>query len=298
MQFKITQPYPYYYEPFRLGKLALTLATATTLFLYVFKPVGIEAEILHHLLLTCAAHGIVAGIMFLIYFWTMPKLLPNVFSPDNWTVLSELVAFSALLLLVGLANHAIHPQLYALPNGYGLHQLLATVRNTFIVGFLILAVLTAINFIYLLRNQEEKAELLKLILKVNTGEAESKVAQTKSEPILTINGQHDQLILSPKLLSFIQADGNYVDVYTLDGKVVSSEMKRIPLKQIEENLIDFTHIIRVHRAYLLNLRMVTEITGNAQGYNLKLKGTDLIIPVSRTYMDEFNKSIAEFRASN
>lgn len=45
-------------------------------------------------------------------------------------------------------------------------------------------------------------------------------------------------------------------------------------------------IIRCHRAFLVNIRMVVKVDGNSQGYKLNLEGCEEEVPVSRAYAKE------------
>lgn len=45
-------------------------------------------------------------------------------------------------------------------------------------------------------------------------------------------------------------------------------------------------IIRCHRAFLVNIRMVVKVDGNSQGYKLNLEGCEEDVPVSRAYAKE------------
>lgn len=287
------QPYPYYYERHRLWKLALTLGAATTVFLYAFKPVGIENGLIHGLFITCLLYGVLAGAMFFLYFRFMPLLLRSAFNPDNWTVAREMLAFSGLFLMAGVVNFIVQPYMYStsIPE---LTVLLQDIKNTFLVGFLILGVMTATNFAYLFRSQEEKAELLRLILQreEETTEAGSVGPVVPDTTEVQITGPHEQFTIKPETVLFAKADGNYVEFHLLSSDQVQVELRRIPLKTVEEQLRDFHNIFRVHRAYLLNRNAIGVIEGNAQGYRVSVRHSDHQVPVSRTYLDDFNHAVS------
>ncbi len=57
------------------------------------------------------------------------------------------------------------------------------------------------------------------------------------------------------------------------------------MKQMEDALQAYPMIVRCHRAFLVNLLSVEGILGSASnGYKLKIKGHELTVPVSRTYI--------------
>lgn len=56
-------------------------------------------------------------------------------------------------------------------------------------------------------------------------------------------------------------------------------------------------IIRCHRAFLVNIRMVVKVDGNSQGYKLNLEGCEEDVPVSRAYAKEV-KALIENRTKS
>jgi DNA-binding LytR/AlgR family response regulator len=53
--------------------------------------------------------------------------------------------------------------------------------------------------------------------------------------------------------------------------------------------------MRVHRAFLVNLRKIESKKGNTLGYRLKLGGSDIEIPVSRNNTKNFDYKMKQFR---
>ena len=290
----LLQPYPFHYERPRVWRLSLTLGVSTLLFLYLFRPVGIERGLVNGLFVTCLVYGLTAAVLFFFYFQALPLLLRGSQAIDNWTVLHEMLTFAGLFLLAGLVNTGLQPWLYATGAARDLDLVVQNVGNTFLVGFLILGILTAVNFNYLVRSQEEKAALLRLILHGNTGSAKD-VSASKGMTV-AIDSKHDQFSIDPETLLYAMADGNYVEVFERTEQEVQRQLRRIPLKSLEAQLAHIPHIMQVHRAYLVNVRAIEQITGNAQGYQLRIAGTDQLVPVSRSYMDSFNQAISQLKS--
>lgn len=67
---------------------------------------------------------------------------------------------------------------------------------------------------------------------------------------------------------------------------------RNTLKNMEDQLLDIHSIMRVHKAFIVNLDQIQEINGNAQGYQLTMGDEKIKIPVSRTYMKKFIAKMA------
>jgi DNA-binding LytR/AlgR family response regulator len=57
------------------------------------------------------------------------------------------------------------------------------------------------------------------------------------------------------------------------------------LKSAEERTNNYPHIMRCHKSYMVNLKFVRDISGNAQGYKLHIPALNFPVPVSRSYQD-------------
>jgi len=92
---------------------------------------------------------------------------------------------------------------------------------------------------------------------------------------------HEQLQISPTDFLVAEACDNYSELYWKNGKELSKKLLRITLKNLEPQISN-DHIVRCHRSYLVNLKAVKEVTGNASGYKLIIQDFKKAIPVSRS----------------
>ena len=70
------------------------------------------------------------------------------------------------------------------------------------------------------------------------------------------------------------------------------------MKKATETVYPYAVFFRCHRAYIVNLDKIEQVEGNAQGYKLKLQGTEDLIPVSRNLNSEFSDRLLAFRKQN
>jgi len=92
-------------------------------------------------------------------------------------------------------------------------------------------------------------------------------------------------------LLYIEAVGNYVKVYQwADGKI-HSDLLRATSKQMEEALSPYPMVIRCHRAFLVNLNQVEQITTKSGSMQLLIKHCHDAIPVSRSNMATVKEAI-------
>ena len=114
--------------------------------------------------------------------------------------------------------------------------------------------------------------------------SEPRSAEAREEVLLE-GGTRESLALDPVRLLYAESEGNYVRLHYLDADSGKPAVKllRLTLRQAEDAFLDYSYIIRCHRAYLVNLHRVAQVSGNAQGYRLHLEGCGTEIPVSRSY---------------
>ena len=82
---------------------------------------------------------------------------------------------------------------------------------------------------------------------------------------------------------FMRSADNYVEVFYHRANQTRCELIRTTLKLCTDLFAQQENILRCHKSYLVNLRFVNHVSGNAQGYKLHLKHTDELVPVSRTH---------------
>ena len=68
-------------------------------------------------------------------------------------------------------------------------------------------------------------------------------------------------------------------------------MIRNTLKEIEKQISDTTSLFKCHRAFIINLAHIEKVSGNSQGYSLRIKYLDREIPVARNYSKSFREAI-------
>lgn len=85
-----------------------------------------------------------------------------------------------------------------------------------------------------------------------------------------------------RAVRWVEAQGDYARLYTADG----SHLVRIPLSQLEERWAD-AGFIRIHRSFLVALRLVTELRMSSSGYSVMVGGGEQKeLPVSRRHTRE------------
>lgn len=105
------------------------------------------------------------------------------------------------------------------------------------------------------------------------------------DQVILTGSTRDQIELDPSSILFLTSESNYVKVMHLDvnGKI-QSKMLRQTMNNIETQLNAYPHIIRCHRAFIVNLQHVRHASTSTSGLLLSLDVSTLSVPVSKTYI--------------
>jgi DNA-binding LytR/AlgR family response regulator len=92
----------------------------------------------------------------------------------------------------------------------------------------------------------------------------------------------------------VEADDNYSTITWRQADGIQKRLLRINLKNIESQL-DNSFALRCHRSFIVNVNAISAISGNTNGYKLRIQGTDFAIPVSRPKGKEVMEKISQLR---
>lgn len=278
------QPYPLYYFKEQGGvKVFLAIFCFLLLFTYFFEPFIVNrAEHRMNYFWICAIHsGLVTTIAYL-YFLLIGNILK---AYQQWTIGKEFLHLSIVLLLIGIGNFLIRDVIYNNPYNWSIRHLIEEVRNTFLVGMLIMMIFIPINYILLLRQHVRETMNLRASQNRQVPHDESYTVAIKTQL------QTDDFELAPEHLLLARADGNYMELFVKNKDKVEKHIKRMTLKELEGQLAHLPFILKTHRAYLVNLNKMQSTKGNAQGYQLKIEGYEELVPVSRSMIPDFKESM-------
>ena len=85
-------------------------------------------------------------------------------------------------------------------------------------------------------------------------------------------------------LLFVEANRNYIEVYL---KEQPPQQIRLSMKSLGVQWSSLPSIVRCHRAFFVVLSQIQAVDGNAQGFQISLRGSERLIPVSRGYIPTF-----------
>lgn len=278
------QLYPYYWKQSVLYRMAFVLAILTFAFTFAFEPFVVFApEHKMNFFWICAVHGLVPGVVSYLFF-SMVNWKGVV--EENWTISHELTHIFLLLLGVGVGNFVIRDLIYDNPQNWSIRFLFEELRNALLVGGLIFFTVLSINFNRLLNKNKQVAAQLRSPQQPAASEqpAASMVA-------ITAQVKTDHFVLDVEKILFVRSAGNYVEFYLKSEAFPDILLKRLSMKELEAQLAHFPYLLKTHRAYLVNLRSIKKVMGNAQGYTLAFEGTKETAVVARGNIGLFNRTL-------
>ena len=282
----IKQPYPFYYEELKRVLLWLCfLAIASFIFTYLFEPfvVNVEEHKINNLWII-VLHSVVPIPVAFTYFFLLKKSVKNI---ESWTLGKEFLHLAIVLFLIGISSFLIRDFIYTNPDNWSFRYLWEEVRNTFLVGILLLVIILPLNLQRLIKKYSNDLKNLPVSQQLYTDKIDTTV-----QIVTPIKEENFELNIQTFL--YAKVDSNYLELFYDSSN--DNDLKRLTLKEFLDQLKSYPFIFKTHRSYVVNLNAIESVSGNAQGYVLHLKNySKRTIPVSRSKIEEFNQAYAKLK---
>lgn len=287
---KLNTPFPFYLNDDRKN---LGLIAVITVFVLAFM-IAFRSRNDHDL--TLSQHLLFAAITFIcltINMILLPRLFPVWFDPVSWTVKKYILLNIGHLILIGFAASLVDIY-YICPEKTVLENIIEANSRVVLRGIIPIALTTL--FLRNIMLQETLKDALKANKELHKIQSLKKETP-KSGHANTITLHSDTsetLSLNLPDLLYVQADDNYSTVVWKNGDGIQKKLLRANLKSIE-NQMDNSFTMRCHRSYLVNINAIDMVSGNTNGYKLKILDTDIAIPVSRQKGKEVIEKISQWK---
>jgi hypothetical protein len=254
-------------------------------FLTLYKPLNIHAARSLSLELTMVAYCSIFSIIIV----GSVKLIKHItfFSNDNeWTILKEILSILIILTGMGIAAYFAGFLIEEPAQRWNLSTFLDSCKITFLIGIIPFAFFTLINYRYIFYTD----------IVVYYKQANNQFIAEQPEELIRIGSQlkKEELSFYPSQFLYAESDGNYVVFYLTKNDLIKKEIIRNSINNIEQQLSGIPYFIRIHRAFIVNLKKVTSKQGNTLGYRIKLTDNEFKIPVSRQNTKVFNELLAQY----
>lgn len=233
------------------------------------QPFGISEFVNSSKTLYLIGFGIVAFVGMLVAKFVLPMILSSFYNDQQWTVARQVVHLSATILIVGTLIMAYSN--YFNIAAFTFIDILKAVAITIIP-------ITITTFIQqnLFHNKfSSTAENINSSL-----ESINPPASKQLFPVMVFGESGQKLSLIPNQLIYAETSKDSTDFYWQSLMGVEKTTVQTPLAQVEKELSAHPQFVRLHRNFVINMRGIHKVEGNARGYRLRIARTKHEIPVS------------------
>ena len=282
---------PYYFNPSIIFKLksSLILGVFVFIFLYVFKPFSLasfEAFLLEYTF----GIGVFTFLGVFLFMYVPPLIFTDYFNEDKWTVGRNILLIIISMLFIGSVLWYC-ASIYKDEKGITSINLPLFLLYTFLVGAIPVFFAVYINE----KNENRKSRKRALEIKTHKKKkliAEKKILETKI--VVYSENKKEHVIFNINDLVYITSQGNYASFFLKkENDDLKEKILRVTLTKIENELENYSNVIRCHKSYLVNTKYITDINGNARGYLLKSDMVSFDIPVSRSFRKQSLMSLLD-----
>jgi hypothetical protein len=280
----LNRPYPIIDSINKRWQNSFIFSVFVVLFLSIFKPFELS-KLNENILVIALGYGLVCFFVMALLNVAVFSAFPVFFAEDKWTVKRELLWSILNIALIGFGNFIY--SFYIGITNFSVISLFWFEFYTLAIGIFPIVASVLINQLRLNSKFENESEKINPLIEDSFKiQSENKIEQIK---FLSDSGT-DVLELLLQDFVFAKSDDNYVEIFYSKNNKLERKLLRNTLTNISNLLSTNDNFFRCHKSYLINLKKVNHISGNAQGLKLHIIGTDEVVPVSRTK----NKHIQQY----
>lgn len=285
----LKKPYPYYSFSFRDVYSNFLIGCFVAFFLIVFQPFGVSIWQTDYKLFKLMGFGFVSFICPLIFRLISTSILKNKNPEETWMVWKEMLGLILVICFIAFGNLCYGN--FIKISHFNLQELSLALAATFLLAVFPITANVALKYNrFVALNQKDaelmEAEVLDFQQRTDVGNPiviDSQETQGDKLLVLIAENDKDKLELMLEELLFIESADNYSNIVFYRNDKINKQLLRGSLKRLESQ-IKVPFIVRCHRSYIVNLKLINHIKGNAQGYRIEFKANlSETIPVSRNY---------------
>jgi DNA-binding LytR/AlgR family response regulator len=294
----LNKPFPRSDQDSRSVRNNFFVGCFVALFLIVFEPFDIARWQTDNKELKLIGFGVVSFVIPIFVSTIIAHFIQKKPVEDNWTIGKEIVVILIILVCIAAGNMFYGRFLYIMPftwNGF-----LFAFMSVVLIGIFPVTLHVLRKHNKLLKINLEKAtvvnehlhpEEIKNRIDDHIPEEEplpnmpdniADEIKVVSKIIFIAENEKDKVELLPEQLLYIEAADNYSNIVFIEEEKIKKQLIRSSLKRIESQ-VNFELILRCHRTFIVNLKNVKKVEGNAAGYKLYFNKDNYFVPVSRNY---------------
>jgi hypothetical protein len=262
---------------------ALVLFILILCFVIIYRPLQLHEARAFSLYFTMVLYSVAISAFVFVLLLALNGI--HFFSKNEaWTFLKELLFDIIILLGIGLATYFAGFIIEEQAPRWNFPTFFDSLWTALLLGIIPVFFFTMLNIRYLFT--PEIARDFKCVDGYSNG------IQTEEKIRIISKAKKEKLDFYPNQFVYAESRGNYVIFHLVLNEGAHEVMIRNSITEIEQQLASIPYFMRIHRAFIANLKKVTSKNGNVLGYRLKLAGSNDIIPVSRQNIQKFDRLMA------
>ncbi|MBI4646738.1 MAG: LytTR family transcriptional regulator DNA-binding domain-containing protein [Bacteroidia bacterium] len=257
-------------------RLYLSIGIGVFLFILFFQPFPLERFDFSNKLLFIAGLG---GIIFLSMLLSRIVILWLI--QNNYQIYREVFFRSYLKGFIILAASSVAFPFYLCYVG-DVNITFYLMSKVILICLAAPVILWIYDTLWELKKQNESLVKEKEMMQKQVEKYEEDYQNKSIEFISDNNTEKFNILISE--IAFIKSADNYVEFVYKEGDIFKKKLLRNTLKNIEQQIKQFSNFIRCHRICIVNIRYIEKFNRNYNNHWLTIKGYDEQIPVSRQYL--------------
>jgi len=298
----LNKPYPYFKNREKDLLSYVFIGIFVGIFLSIFQPFEISAWVTPYKSLKLFGFGLISFVVPGLLNLLIPQVIPAKTTEDKWVVYKEILLILTVLLFIAAGNLFYGRLLGIMP--LSVNAYVMVFAFTLAVGIFPVSIHVVLRHNQLLKFTLQQTEALNLQLQQQHQPADTaKHFENDLQPAAEIlpaalqfiaENEKDTFRISADQLLYIESADNYSNIVFTEAGKCKKHLFRSSLKRIEGRLAD-PAIIRCHRAYIVNLKNIIKIEGNAAGYKVFFNAAADVAYVSRNYIAVFNETLKSLK---
>ena len=204
----------------------------------------------------------------------------------EWTFAKELLSILIILFWIGISVYFAGFIIEGPASRWNFSTFFDSLLKASLFALIPVLFFTLLNIRYLLTPET--------VQNFKTGNDIPGKADTEELIRITSKAKKEELSFYPGQFIYAESEGNYV-VFHLRGQERPRRVViRNSISEIERQLSVIPYFMRIHRAFIVNIRKVSSKKGNSLGYQVKVAGSNNELPVSRKNTKKFDQLIARY----
>lgn len=252
-------------------RLSTGISIGMFLFYLFFQPLDLKNADFDNKLVIIAGFGFITFGILGINLILLPFAFSRFFQTGKWNLLRDILFNGLIWILISTAYTFYARYVGLIEITY--HSML----RLLLLGLAPVAILVVVNQNKILKRYLQNALDL-------TKKADS-VSENLNDEEFEIQSEikSERIRLKPKQLVLVKSANNYVEVFWQHGEEIRKRLIRTTLTKLEMQLRQYPVFIRCHRTALINKLYIESIKKSTQGLQIRMKGINEVIHVSRKY---------------